>query len=233
MKTSSESDELKFFQNVHILVSAPTGAGKSYFVGWMAEKLYEKKRRFIILDTKTKNHIGLVALKKLKLLKIKPNTEYNYWKLANYDHVLCIPTQRTTTKGLISHYRMILDVLFSARKPITIFIEEAHNYNPNPYIADDILELIAREGRTSKINLVMITQRIQDFPKLLWSQCKLTYLFKFMIPHDIKYIERMIPDFSKINRELQRHDVLEYDHVLNEIRIIKAHEIIRRTKHYG
>jgi hypothetical protein len=37
---------------------AKIGGGKSYFVGWMAEKLYEARKRFIILDTKTKNHIA-------------------------------------------------------------------------------------------------------------------------------------------------------------------------------
>jgi DNA helicase HerA-like ATPase len=225
--------DYKFLDNVHIMVAAPTGAGKSYFVGWMAEKLYERGRRFVILDTKTRNHVGLVALKKLKLLKIKPNTQYDYWKIANYDHVLCIPTERTKTKELIRHYRAILDVLFTAKKPITIIVEEAHNYNPNPHVPDELLELIAREGRSSRINLIFITQRIQDFPKLLWSQCKLTYLFKFMIPQDIKYIAKMIPEFEKLNKELQRYDVLEYDHFTNELGVIKAHEVIRKTKHYG
>ncbi len=225
--------DYKFMKNAHMMVAAPTGGGKSYFVGWMAEKLYEQGRRFIILDTKTRNHIGLVALKKLKLLKIKPNTAYDYWKLINYDQVLCIPTERTKTKELINHYRAILDTIFAAKKPVTVFVEEAHNYNPNPHVPDELLELIAREGRSSRINLVFITQRIQDFPKLLWSQCKLTYLFKFMIPQDVKYIARMIPDFEEINRELQKHDCLEYDHESNEIRIIRAPEVIRKTKHYG
>ncbi|WP_202320197.1 type IV secretory system conjugative DNA transfer family protein [Archaeoglobus neptunius] len=225
--------DYKFMKNAHMMVAAPTGGGKSYFVGWMAEKLYQAGRRFIILDTKTRNHIGLVALKKLKLLKIKPNTQYDYWKLINYDQVLCIPTERTKTKELINHYRAILDTVFAAKKPITVFVEEAHNYNPNPHVPDELLELIAREGRSSRINLVFITQRIQDFPKLLWSQCKLTYLFKFMIPQDVKYIARMIPNFEEINRELQKHDCLEYDHESNEVRIIRASEIIRRTRHYG
>ncbi|WP_290597900.1 helicase HerA domain-containing protein, partial [Archaeoglobus sp. JdFR-39] len=128
--------DYKFMKNAHMMVAAPTGGGKSYFVGWMAEKLYQAGRRFIILDTKTRNHIGLVALKKLKLLKIKPNTQYDYWRLINYDQVLCIPTERTKTKELITHYRAILDTIFAAKKPITVFVEEAHNYNPNPHVPD-------------------------------------------------------------------------------------------------
>lgn len=225
--------DYKFLENAHIMISAPTGAGKSYFVGWIAEKLYDAGRRFIIFDTKNRNHIGLLALKKLKLLKIKPNATYDYWKIADYDQVLCIPTLKTKTKELIEHYKAFLDVLFTVKKPITIILEEAHLYNPNSRVADEVLELIAREGRSSRINMIFVTQRIQDFPKILWSQCKLTYLFKFMIPQDIFYISRMIPNFEVLNRELKKHDVLEYDHYANEIRIFRAEEIIRRTKHYG
>ncbi len=219
--------------NVHRLVSAPTGAGKSYFVGWMAERLYEKGKRWIILDTKTRNHIGLLALPKVKLLKIKPHTNYNFWRLIDHDFIVCIPTERTKTRELIEQYRVLLDVIFSAKKPVTLFIEEAHNYNPNPYVADDMLELIAREGRGSRINLILITQSIQEFPKILWRQCKFTYLFKFMIPQDVAYISKMIPDFAKINRELNLHDVLEYNHITNEYQIIRSYQIQRKTKHYG
>ncbi len=68
---------------------------------------------------------------------------------------------------------------------------------------------------------------------MLSSQCKRTYLFKFMIPQDVKYISRMIPEFERLNKELQRYDVLEYDHYSNELKIIRASEINRRTKHYG
>ncbi|WP_290898924.1 hypothetical protein [Ferroglobus sp.] len=54
-----------------------------------------------------------------------------------------------------------------------------------------------------------------------------------MIPQDVKYISRMIPEFERLNKELQRYDVLEYDHYSNELKIIRASEINRRTKHYG
>ena len=219
--------------NVHRLIAAPTGAGKSHFVGWIAEQLYERGKRWIILDTKTKNHIGLISLRKVKLLKIKPDTAYNFWKLVDYDYILCIPTKKTKTRELIEQYRMILDVLFSAQKPVTIFVEEAHNYNPNNYVADDLLELIAREGRGLGISAYFITQSIQEFPKILWRQCKLTYLFKFMIPQDVNYIAKMIPDFEKLNRQLQLYDVIEYNHITNEYKIIKSYEIVRKTKHYG
>ena len=90
-----------------------------------------------------------------------------------------------------------------------IVVEEAHNYNKNPYSPSPILRLVAREGRGRGLSLWFITQRIQDFPKLLWSQCYMTYLLKFTIPQDIRYVSALIPDFDKINRELRMHDVTE------------------------
>jgi hypothetical protein len=58
-------------------------------------------------------------------------------------------------------------------------------------------------------------------------------MFKVLIPNDILYIGQMIPNFAELNRQLQRYEVLEYDHVTNEHRIIRPHEVIRRTRHYG
>ena len=222
--------------DVHRMIASPTGAGKSYFAGFLAEKLYYNGKRFIILDLKA-DHIGLLALKKVKLLKIKPNTKYNYFKLASlvargYSFIV-VPTQRCPSDEFITQGLMLMDVVFSARRPVTIFLEEAHRYNESPYKPSRIVDLIAREGRKFKINLVFITQRIQEFPKILWEQCKLTYLFKITHPTVLKYIKAMIPDIEEINIQLQQYDVLEYNHVNSSWKIIKSWEIVRRTKHYG
>ena len=220
------------------LVAGITGSGKSYFVGWLAEQLYEQDRRWIILDTDPKNHIGLIALRKVKLLKIKSGLTYDWWKVAEADYpLLVIPTEgflrKNGVSSLIEHYKTLLDVLFAARNPVVVFIEEAHYYSKHPYVPDKTLELLARVGRKYRINPVYITQRIQDFPKIIWSNCSRTYIFKWTIPQDVKYIRSMIPDFESLNRELQRHDVLEFDHATGEVRIIPKFAIQRRTRHYG
>lgn len=61
----------------------------------------------------------------------------------------------------------------------------------------------------------------------------MTYLLKFTIPQDIRYVSALIPEFDMINRELGMHDVLEYDHKTSEYRIIPTGEVKRATKHYG
>jgi len=225
--------DLDVSANVHRLIAAPTGAGKSYFVGYLVEKLYAAEKPFIILDTKTRNHIGLVGLKGLKLVKIRPGARYDWKKLVEYPYLLLIPTIRTKTADLIEQYTAVIDAIYTAGKERTIIVEEAHNYNKNSYAPSPVLELVAREGRGRGISLWFVTQRIQDFPKLLWSQCYFTYLLKFLIPQDIRYIEALIPNFSEINRELDRFDVLEYRHICGDYTMIPHNNIDRKTKHYG
>jgi len=219
----------------HRMIAAPTRAGKSYFVGACVEQLYGAEKPFIVLDTKTSNHIGLQELPKVKKIQMKPGLNYNWDKLTDYDYLLCIPTLRTKTADLIGLYRDLVDAVFTDPGDRHIIVEEAHNWNRNSSVPDPLLELVAREGAGRKKLLWFVTQRLQDFPKLLWSQCGYTYLFRHSIPQDIRYIEQMIPDFTTINRELNKHDVLLWDHGSQNLegQIIPAAEVTRRTPHRG
>lgn len=217
----------------HIMIAAPTGGGKSYFTGSHVESTYQRRIPTLILDTKTRNHIGLVGLKKMKLLKIKPGVRYDYRRALREQFLLCIPSPDMRTGPLIDQYNQLLDEAYALKRPRRIYVEEAHLFNPSASKASDVIELLCREGRGYGMDLAIISQRIQNMPKILWSQCKVTYLMKFMIPQDVKYIEAMIPDFSTINRELNLHDVLRYDHVENTYSIIRADQVKRATRHYG
>ncbi|MDD4126883.1 MAG: hypothetical protein PHV39_04260 [Methanomicrobium sp.] len=227
--------DLNLDDPTHRMAAAPTRAGKSYFIGACVEQLYDQEKPFIVLDTKTENHIGLQELPKVKKVQMKPGLKYNWDKFSDYDYLLCVPTLRTRTADLINLYRDMVDNLFMEQGERHFFIEEAHNWNKNASVADPLLELIAREGAGKKKFLWFITQRLQNFPQILWSQCGYTFVFRHNIPTDIRYLEQGIPNFNDINRSLSKHDVLMWDHgsIDGTYKIIKAAEVKRRTTHRG
>lgn len=217
----------------HRMVAAPTRAGKSYFIGTCIEQMYEQEKQFVVLDTKTTNHIGLQELPEVKKVQMRPGLHYNWEKLLDYDYLLCVPTLRTRTADLINLYRELLDTLWVESGERIYVIEEAHNWNKNSSVPDPLLEQIAREGAGQKQYLWFVTQRLQNFNQLLWGQCGYTYLFRFNIPSDIRYAEALIPNFSDINQDLQKHDVLTYDHGNGTYEIIRKDRVTRKTPHLG
>ena len=226
--------DLHLDEPTHRMFAAPTRAGKSYFVGACIENLYADEHPFVILDTKTKNHLGLQQLPKVKRLKIRAGIPYDWNALAEYDYILCVPgTIETRTADVITVYRELVDNLWMKEGERFFIAEEAHNWNKNASVPDPLFETIAREGAGQRKYMWWITQRLQNFNQLLWAQCGFTYLFRFNIPSDIRYAEALIPDFSKINQELQKHDVLAYDHGTGEYEIIRAADVTRKTPHLG
>jgi len=219
-----------------------TGSGKSYFAGWLIEQAYEQGRRFIILDTKVKNHLGLVTLPGVRLLKIKAGKRYNWRKLVDFDQVLVIPTtgllRRIGVRGLVeNYYRPLLDEVNRHDKDRIILLEEAHHYNYSSRTAGEEIEFLFREGRDKRLYPIAVTQSIADFPKLLFRQAQRHFIFKHYIPNDIIYLNRMIPGFSELNDKLRAHDLIEFnpkaENPEERYRIIRREFVIRRTKHYG
>lgn len=237
-------DELELDKGVHRMIAAPTGGGKSYFVGAMVEGLYDKKIPFIIFDTKVENHIGLIELPDVKKLTVSPKFKFkNLEALLNYPYILCVPASRNIDiKDIIGIYREILSFIWIEEKGKRVIIcEEAHNWNKNASVPDPLFERIAREGRGAEKFIWFVTQRLQNFSQLLWAQCELTYLMHFHIPSDIRYASQMIPEFDwkkvdgkkvpGLNYDLAEHDVLMWDG--REYKIIKAADIKRKTEHKG
>lgn len=217
------------------MFAAPTGAGKSYFVGACVEELYNKKMPFILMDTKTRNHIGLIELPEVKRLPINPKIDYDKVLpyLLDYPYIIGIPDNKTIPiNQIIDIYRDITRYLWLNDTDRIFIAEEAHNWNKNAAVPDPLFEQIAREGRSSNMFMWFITQRLQNFSQLLWSQCSYTYLWHFNIPTDIRYANQIVPNFDDINREeLLTHDVLTWDN--HKYSIIKADEIRRKTRHRG
>ena len=92
--------------------------------------------------------------------------------------------------------------------PFHIILEEAHRYVQNDgdvnLLGYNIFERIAKEGRKYGILLGLITQRPSELSETVISQCNNFLIFKMTHPHDMDYINKMIPFMSKeISKEIQ------------------------------
>ncbi|AEA46674.1 helicase HerA domain-containing protein [Archaeoglobus veneficus] len=224
--------KIDFPHNFRWLIAGVTGSGKSYFTGYICEELRRLRRRFIVLDTKSDNLRGLTAMKDVHEVKVMPSTAYNWFRVLSKDYLVIRPTERTLTDELKQQYLQLLEVIYYNDRNRVVIVEEAHHL-ASQWNLEPIIELFVREGRGKGLSMVFTTQRIQEFSKLVWSQCDRTYIFRWFIPQDIKYIERFIPNFQELNASLAEHDVLEYNHKNGEYRVIRAGEVKRITEHYG
>ncbi len=112
--------------------------------------------------------------------------------------------------------KIITKMLFDVSKTLTprasipfhIVLEEAHRYVQNDgdvnLLGYNIFERIAKEGRKYGILLGLITQRPSELSETVISQCNNFLIFKMTHPHDMEYINKMIPYMSKeISKEIQ------------------------------
>lgn len=228
----------------HALFTAPTGGGKSWTVGAGVEELRKNNKPFIILDTKSINHIGLWLgknrLKDLVLFRLfrgDCHTVEQYEQIIReYPFLLVIPTGGVKTTDLKTEYIKIFEAIQNLKIPRHVIVEEIHLFCKSSLVAIPEIDWIARIGRGYKIFLWAITQRIQTFPKDLWSNCAWTCVHRFHIPQDIDYFKDVIPNFRQINNSLNPHDLLIYDHehrTDTEYKIISGNQITRKTKHMG
>ncbi len=92
--------------------------------------------------------------------------------------------------------------------PFHIILEEAHRYVQNDgdvnLLGYNIFERIAKEGRKYGILLGLITQRPSELSETVISQCNNFLIFKMVHPHDMEYINKMIPFMSnETSKEIQ------------------------------
>ncbi|VVB70739.1 DNA double-strand break repair helicase HerA [uncultured archaeon] len=77
--------------------------------------------------------------------------------------------------------------------PLMLVVEEAHNYCPeraeSDYLARNILETIAREGRKFGFSLCIISQRPNRLSTTILSQCNSFCILRIMNPNDTKKIQ--------------------------------------------
>ena len=108
--------------------------------------------------------------------------------------------------------KMLFDVAKTIKPrasiPFHIILEEAHRYVQNDgdvsLLGYNIFERIAKEGRKYGTLLGLITQRPSELSETVISQCNNFLIFKMTHPHDMDYINKMIPFMSdEISKRIQ------------------------------
>ncbi|HYC89114.1 MAG TPA: ATP-binding protein [Thermoanaerobaculia bacterium] len=87
--------------------------------------------------------------------------------------------------------------------PLTLVLEEAHNYLPRSADASqrvclDRIERIAKEGRKYGINMFVVSQRPSEVSETVLSQCGNFVVLRLTNPADQAYVRRLLPDFLAV-----------------------------------
>jgi DNA helicase HerA-like ATPase len=87
--------------------------------------------------------------------------------------------------------------------PLTLVLEEAHNYLPRSNDAQDRvcidrIERIAKEGRKYGINMFVVSQRPSEVSETVLSQCGNFVVLRLTNPADQSYVRRLLPDFLAV-----------------------------------
>ena len=84
--------------------------------------------------------------------------------------------------------------------PFHIFLEEAHRYVQNDndieLLGYNIFDRVAKEGRKYGLILNLISQRPVEISDTVIAQVANFLVFKISHPHDLDYIQRMLPNIS-------------------------------------
>ena len=91
--------------------------------------------------------------------------------------------------------------------PLTIILEEAHNYLPNTDLARhriclERVERVAKEGRKYGVSLVIISQRPSELSETVLSQCANFVAMRLTNPDDQMYVRRLLPDFLAVSVDM-------------------------------
>jgi DNA helicase HerA-like ATPase len=91
--------------------------------------------------------------------------------------------------------------------PLTLVLEEAHNYLPRSEEASDRvcldrIERIAKEERKYGINMFVVSQRPSEVSETVLSQCGNFIVLRLTNPADQGYVRRLLPDFLAVTVDM-------------------------------
>jgi hypothetical protein len=91
--------------------------------------------------------------------------------------------------------------------PLTIILEEAHNYLPRTdsarhQLCIDRVERVAKEGRKYGVSLFIVSQRPSEVSETVLSQCANFIALRLTNPNDQGYVKKLLPDFLAVSVDM-------------------------------
>lgn len=93
--------------------------------------------------------------------------------------------------------------------PHVVVIEEAHQYCSPNWIEPGLDRLI-RMGRLPNISTVLVSQRVRDFPQIIYSMADRLVVFQQRSVHDIAALEGILDDDLSELKSLPRDEYREF-----------------------
>ncbi|MEM2954496.1 MAG: DUF87 domain-containing protein [Candidatus Nanoarchaeia archaeon] len=197
---------------------AQSGAGKSWLIGVICEKLSKINAGFCLIDTegeyyslKEKFDLLWVANNKNADLDIATLLTKNLEEFCEkiIDHSISVIFDVSEILNSKEAVAMLAKNLFSAaskiKKPYLLIIEEADKFIPQNKDSLKEVEEISKRGRKRGLGLLIATQRPSIVNKNVLSQCNNQILGKLTIENDLKAVDlffssrKELEDLPKLN----------------------------------
>lgn len=157
------------------MVVGKRGSGKTFLVKKLLNELQPK--RLVIFDPLNEYADGLVVTDVIDLCNRLETTEH-------FRYILRFDTQED--------FRLALEAVY-LKGDLLLVVEEV-SYFANERSIDASFDSIVRFGRHRKVDLIGITQRCANVPRLLTSQMDIIISYKQTEPRDLEYLYRVVGD---------------------------------------
>lgn len=192
-------DELQWRQGEHVLVAAPTGAGKTT----MAATLTKKRANVVVFVGKLHDKTFAEQFRGWKILREWPKHGPKRWE----SHCLLWPEAGKTIPETVVNQRNVfrdgMDAIFREGNRCIVFDETLQMSDPRGIGLGQRISQLLYMGRSSRISVVCLAQRPAWIPKIIYSSVSHAYIARTRDKDDL----RRLGDFAGVDTTALRANI--------------------------
>lgn len=201
---------LRWDQGDHILLSAPTKAGKTT----MMRRLIEKRSHVVVFVSKMKDPTFRSEFKDFDILREWPKGGPKPWQT----RILLWPSAKDDVRDTLLHqrdvFRSALNAILKQGNRCVVIDESLMMNDPKLVGLGTEIGMMHYYGRSAGISMVDLTQRPSWIPKVIYSSVTHAYIAKTKDRDDARRlsdlggIDPKEVAFNLVNPRLSRHDYI-------------------------